>query len=103
LKPGLLILAKKFLLALLQTFFSIENLKEFVEIVLSGKAEPYMKSEPVPTEQGDVKVAVAKNFKELITDADKDALIEFYAPWCGHCKSLAPKYEELATTVICSI
>jgi protein disulfide isomerase family A protein 3 len=79
--------------------FSIENLKEFVEIVLSGKAEPYMKSEPVPTEQGDVKVAVAKNFKELITDADQDALIEFYAPWCGHCKSLAPKYEELATTL----
>lgn len=62
-----------------------------------------MKSEPVPTEQGDVKVAVGKNFKELITDADQDALIEFYAPWCGHCKSLAPKYEELATTVICSI
>uniref|UniRef100_A0A915DI42 Protein disulfide-isomerase n=1 Tax=Ditylenchus dipsaci TaxID=166011 RepID=A0A915DI42_9BILA len=77
--------------------FSIENLKQFVEDVLAGKAEPFMKSEPVPTEQGDLKVLVAKNFQELITDSGQDALVEFYAPWCGHCKTLAPKYEELAT------
>jgi protein disulfide isomerase family A protein 3 len=57
-----------------------------------------MKSEPIPdnTEEA-VKVAVAKNFDELVNDPTKDVLIEFYAPWCGHCKSLAPKYEELAT------
>lgn len=43
------------------------------------------------------KVAVldASNFDSVV-GKDKPALVEFFAPWCGHCKSLAPIYEELA-------
>merc|ERR1712121_170275 len=78
--------------------FNMENFEKFIKDVLANKVEPYLKSEPVPEPNDDpVKVVVAKNFDEIVNDESKDVLIEFYAPWCGHCKSLAPKYEELAT------
>jgi len=76
--------------------FSMENLEQFVRDLTDGKLKPHLKSEPVPEDNdGPVKVVVAENFDEIVNDESKDVLIEFYAPWCGHCKSLAPKYEEL--------
>ena len=36
------------------------------------------------------------NFDKIVLDSDKDVLVEFFAPWCGHCKSLAPVYEKVA-------
>jgi len=76
--------------------FSYEALEEFARNVVSGNLEPYLKSQAIPEQTDDVKVVVAKNFDEIVNDNTKDVLIEFYAPWCGHCKSLAPKYDELA-------
>jgi protein disulfide isomerase family A protein 3 len=75
--------------------FSMDTFGEFLTQLAAGELEPYMKSEPVPDTQGNVKVAVAKNFDELVTKNEKDVLVEFYAPWCGHCKKLTPIYDEL--------
>ena len=39
---------------------------------------------------------IPDNFDDIVLKSGKPALVEFFAPWCGHCKKLAPIYEELA-------
>merc|ERR1711978_778072 len=74
----------------------VSDAKEFMTQMQAGSLEPYLKSEAVPDNSANaVKVAVAKNFDELVTKSEKDVLVEFYAPWCGHCKKLTPIYDEL--------
>ena len=76
--------------------FSVDNFDAFLKKLEADEVEPYIKSEDVPEDNsGPVKVAVAKNFDELVTKSEKDVLVEFYAPWCGHCKKLAPVFDEL--------
>jgi len=79
--------------------FSMDTFEKFIGDVQAGNVEAWMKSEAIPEdndEPGKVRIVVGKNFEEIVNNEDKDVLIEFYAPWCGHCKSLAPKYDELA-------
>lgn len=38
---------------------------------------------------------IPDNFDKVVLQSGKPGLVEFFAPWCGHCKQLAPVYEEL--------
>jgi len=42
-----------------------------------------------------LKIITRSNFQQRVLDADEPAFVEFYAPWCGHCKTLMPKMEAL--------
>ncbi|XP_028178365.1 protein disulfide-isomerase [Ostrinia nubilalis] len=73
------------------------SIEEFIQSFFDGKLKQHLLSEELPEDWAakPVKVLVATNFDEVVFDENKKVLVEFYAPWCGHCKQLVPIYDKL--------
>jgi len=76
-----------------------KSLRAFIEKYNAGEVEAFVKSEPVPESQGANVKIVGKNFDDVVMNSDADVFIKMYAPWCGHCKSMAPAWEEFAESM----
>eukprot|EP01097_Dermamoeba_algensis_P003150 TRINITY_DN2260_c0_g1_i4.p1 TRINITY_DN2260_c0_g1~~TRINITY_DN2260_c0_g1_i4.p1 ORF type:complete len:677 (-),score=159.13 TRINITY_DN2260_c0_g1_i4:86-2116(-) len=67
-----------------------------VQLSVIGAAEEL--EEKSPEGPSDVIILSHENLTQALEN-NPFIMVEFYAPWCGHCKALAPEYEKLATAL----
>lgn len=74
-----------------------EAIQGFVQSFIDGSLKQHLLSQDLPEDwdKTPVKTLVSSNFDSVALDSEKDVLVEFYAPWCGHCKQLSPIFDKL--------
>ncbi|KAK4420561.1 protein disulfide isomerase-like 2-3 [Sesamum alatum] len=76
--------------------FALQQVKALLKERLDGKSAggSSQKSEPSAS------VALnSRNFDELVLKSKELWIVEFFAPWCGHCKKLAPEWKKAANSL----
>ncbi|KAG2455487.1 PDIA1 isomerase, partial [Polypterus senegalus] len=76
---------------------SVDNVKNFAEDFLGGKAKPKLESEPIPEDwdKHPVKELVGRNFERVAFNDERNVFVMFYAPWSEECQKLFPILEKL--------
>ncbi|XP_029965748.1 protein disulfide-isomerase A6 [Salarias fasciatus] len=83
---------------------AVNAARSLVKERLSGKSGGYDSGQKSGGGGGggskkDVVELTDDNFNKMVLESDDVWLVEFFAPWCGHCKNLEPEWAAAATAV----
>jgi protein disulfide-isomerase A6 len=73
--------------------------KSSVQMILISFLSLFITAYALYGPSSDVVSVNDKNFKNEVLKHDGIVIVEFFAPWCGHCKNLVPEYENAATVL----
>jgi protein disulfide-isomerase A6 len=65
-------------------------------LVASLLAASSVNADGLYTKKSPVLQVTQKTYDQLIANSNYTSIVEFYAPWCGHCQNLKPAYEKAA-------
>ncbi|KAL8209657.1 hypothetical protein R6Q57_006389 [Mikania cordata] len=73
--------------------FALQQVKALLKDRLSGKTAGGSSEKSEPSASVELN---SSNFDEMVVKSKDIWMVEFYAPWCGHCKKLAPEWKKAA-------
>ncbi|PNX92037.1 protein disulfide isomerase-like 2-3-like [Trifolium pratense] len=78
--------------------FALQQVKALLKERLSGKATGGSNEKKQSTASASVELN-SSNFDELVIKSKELWIVEFFAPWCGHCKNLAPEWKKASNNL----
>ncbi|KAH9793474.1 protein disulfide isomerase-like 2-3 [Citrus sinensis] len=78
--------------------FALQQIKALLKERLSGKATGGSSDKSKSDSNESIELN-SSNFDELVLKSKDLWIVEFFAPWCGHCKKLAPEWKKAANNL----
>ncbi|GER48232.1 protein disulfide isomerase family [Striga asiatica] len=76
--------------------FALKQVKTLLKDRLEGKSTEGSSKKSEPSASVELN---SRNFDELVLKSKDLWVVEFFAPWCGHCKKLAPEWKKAANSL----